>query len=159
MIEIDFENFHDQDYVDEGYDLYVMKNGFGDVLYIGISTQSIWDRWIGWNGHMVWVDKVIYGTSSVGQKIEDHLPDSLKWKIQLWTLEDCIKFCKDELPPSRRLPTINFIEPFMIQKLSSILNVTYNLNPGKDTTPMSEREKKREEILDYWYDKLFNKKT
>ncbi len=158
MLEIDFVKFHDQDYVEEGYELYVMKNGSGDILYVGITTQSIWQRWFGWNGHMVWEDNRIYGISSIGQKIVDHLPDSLNWKIQLWTLEACKTFCKDILPASRRDPTIQFVEPFMIQKLSPILNVTYNLNPGKDTTPMSEREKKREEILDYWYDKIFNKK-
>ena len=114
MIEISFKRFHDQDYVEKGYDLYVMKNGLGDPLYVGISTQSIWERWFGWNGHMVWDGNIIYGTSAVGQKIEDHLPDLLKWKIQLWTLKDCIKFCKHELTATKHQPDIKFIEPFMI---------------------------------------------
>jgi len=158
MIEIVFESFCDHDYVDEGYDLYVMKNGLGEVLYLGISTQSIWERWFGWNGHMHWEANVIFGKSPVGEKILAHWPDSLKWKIQLWTLADCVTFCKDVLPVNRSHLTIKFVEPFMIQKLSPILNVTYNLNPGQDTMPMSEREKKREEILDNMYDKIFNKK-
>jgi hypothetical protein len=47
MIEIDFEKFHNHDYREKGYDLYVMKNGLGDPLYVGISTRSIWELWFG----------------------------------------------------------------------------------------------------------------
>jgi hypothetical protein len=158
MIEIAFEKFHDHVFVERGYDLYVMKNGLGDPLYVGISTRSIWERWFGWNGHMVWDGNTIYGISAVGQKIEDHLPDSLKWKIQLWTLKDCIKFCKQELTERKHLPDIKFIEPLMIQKLSPILNGSYNLKPGKDTTQKSKKEIEREEYLDQMYRALFDKK-
>ena len=158
MIEINFEKFHNQNYVEKGYDLYVMKNGLGDPLYVGISTRSIWERWFGWNGHIVWDGNIIYGASAVGQKIEDHLPESLKWKIQLWTLKDCIKFCKHELTVTKHQPDIRFVEPFMIQKLSPILNGTYNLRPGKDTTPKSKKEIEREKYLDKVYDEIFNKK-
>ena len=157
MIEIDFESFHNKDYLEEGYDLYVVKNGLGDVLYVGISNQSIWERWFGWNGHMLWVDQVIEGNSAVGQKIVDHLPHSLKWKIQLWTLEDCAVFCRDILP-STRIPSIDFTEPYMIRKLSPILNRSYNLNPGRDTTPKSKREIEREKFLDEMYKKIFDNK-
>ncbi len=158
MIELDFERFHNQDYIEEGYDLYVMKNGLGDVLYVGISKQSIWIRWFGWNGHVLWADRVIEGNSPVGKKIVDHLPDSLKWKIQLWTLEDCINFCRDILP-TIRISNIDFIEPYMIQKLSPILNGSYNRRPGKDTTPKSKREIERERSIDELYKKIFDKKT
>ena len=59
MIEIDFESFHNQDYAEEGYSLYVIKNGLGNVLYVGISHLSIWERWFGWNGHILWVDHIV----------------------------------------------------------------------------------------------------
>jgi hypothetical protein len=157
MIEIDFEHFHNQDYMEEGYDLYVMKNGLGDVLYVGISNQSIWERWFGWNGHILWLDHVVEGNSAVGQKIVDHLPGSLKWEIQLWTLEDCVSFCRDILPTTH-IPNIAFIEPYMIQKLSPILNSSYNFHPGKDTTPKSKREIEREKDLDEIYKQIFEKK-
>ena len=51
---------------------------------------------------------------------------------------------------------IQFVEPLMIQKLSPALNVACNLHPGKDTTPISEREKLRKKLLDDAYDKVFN---
>lgn len=35
---MDFERFHKQDFTEEGYDLYVMKNGFGNILYVGITN-------------------------------------------------------------------------------------------------------------------------
>jgi hypothetical protein len=31
MIEIDFESFHNQNYNEKGYELYVMKNGNMDI--------------------------------------------------------------------------------------------------------------------------------
>ena len=86
MIELDFQQFHDQKYREQRYELYMLKNGLGDILYIGISKNDVWQRWFGWGGHMTWDGKVIYGESPVGVKIENHLPDSLSWKIQLWTL-------------------------------------------------------------------------
>jgi hypothetical protein len=46
----------------------------------------------------------------------------------------------------------------MIQKLSPILNDSYNLHPGKDTTPRSKQEIEREKILDDMYKKIFEKK-
>jgi len=158
MIEIEFKRFHKQDYADDGYELYVMKNGSDDVLYVGISTRSIWERWFGWNGHITWNRNTIYGESSIGRKIADHLPDSMKWKIQLWTRDDCIEYCKDVLPPNTQRLTIGFIEPFMIQKLSPILNEIYNLHPGEDTTPKSKKELEHEKMLDEIYKSIFEKK-
>lgn len=158
MIEITFEQFHESNFQEEGFRLYVLKNGLDDTLYVGISMKNIWSRWFAFGGHMIWDGKHIIGQSAVGQKIVDHLPDSLKWKIQLWTLEDCIEFCKDVLPPSRQY-TIESVEPFMINKLSPILNGSYNLHPGKDTTPKSKKEIEREKFLDKMYKKIFDKNS
>jgi hypothetical protein len=36
MIELEFEQFHDHDYAENRYELYVVRNGLGDVLYVGI---------------------------------------------------------------------------------------------------------------------------
>jgi hypothetical protein len=45
----------------------------------------------------------------------------------------------------------------MIRKLSPALNVTYNLNPGKDTTLKSQKEKEREQQADKLYREIFDK--
>ena len=52
MIELHFADFHDQNYEDNGFCLYVTKNGLDDILYIGISTVDVWVRWFGWGGHV-----------------------------------------------------------------------------------------------------------
>jgi hypothetical protein len=158
MIEITFEDFHEHNFDEEGFVLYVLKNGLDDALYVGISRKNIWSRWFAFGGHMIWDGKYIIGQSAVGQKIVDQLPDSLKWKIQLWMFKDCIEFCKDILPPLRQY-TIEFVEPFMIQKLSPILNGSYNLHPGKDTTPKSKKEIESEKFLDKMYKRIFDEKT
>src|SRR6476661_8683758 len=104
---------------------------------------------------MLWVNHVIEGNSPVGQKIVHHLPNSLKWKIQLWTLEDCVSFCNDILPVTH-ISNIELIEPYMILKLSPILNGSYNLHPRKDTTPKSTKEIENEKFLDEMYKKIFD---
>lgn len=159
MIELTFQEFHEQQYREQQYCLYVVKNGNNDILYVGISTNNIWERWFSWGGHMTWDGKVIYGESPIGTKIENHLPDSLKWKIQLWSLEDCLEFCRDKLPDDSSAMTIRDIEPIMIQKLHPALNVMYNLHPGKDTTPKNKKEIEREKYLDKMYREIFDKKT
>ena len=108
---------------------------------------------------MLWDGKVIYGESMLGVKIENHLPDSLNWKIQLWTLKDCLRFCRKELPSDASGITIHDIEPIMIQKISPALNRTYNLTPGKDTTPKSQQEIELERKADAAYDEIFNQKS
>ena len=157
MIELTFQNFHEQKYDDAGYCLYIVKNGLGDVLYIGISEADVWTRWFGWGGHMTWDGDVVYAESPIGVKIENHLPDSLSWNIQLWTLEDCMEFLGDFIPPHVNR-TIQDIEPLMIKRLSPALNRTYNYTPGKDTTPQSDKEKKWENYVNKSYDEIFNKK-
>jgi|GEM_PF-1652919 len=159
MIELAFCDFHDRQYEENLFCLYVIKNGLGDVLYVGISTANIWERWFGWGGHMLWDGNVIYGQSPIGIKIENHLPDSLKWGSQIWTLKDCLDFCKSNLSENTSMLTIHDIEPIMIQRLSPALNTTYNLHPGKDTTPKSKKELESERFLDEMYKKIFDKNT
>jgi hypothetical protein len=140
MIELTFLEFHEQQSLEQQFCLYVVKNGSEDILYVGISTnKDIWERWFGWGVHMTWDGKVIYGESPIGLKIENHLPDSLKWNVQLWSLKDCLEFCRKELPTDTSEVTIHHMEPIMIRKLSPALNATYNLNPGNDNTPKSKK--------------------
>ena len=79
MIEIDFKTLCDQGYAsDEYHQLYVVFNGKGDVLYIGITRRNVWERWFGFGGHMIYDKGRFLGLSAIGTKIEDYLPDSLK---------------------------------------------------------------------------------
>lgn len=157
MIEITFEEFHKQHYKEEGFNLYVVKNGLGDVLYVGISENDVWGRWFGFGGHIVWDGKVIYGESPIGSKIEEHLPSSLLWKIQLWTLDDCIDFCQREIQNNRSSISIRKLEPIMIKKLSPSLNISYNISPGRDTTPRNKKEIENEKYLDKMFRDIFDK--
>ena len=157
MIELNFKQFHEQQYRENRYELYVLKNETGNILYVGISKRDIWERWFGWGGHMTWDGDVIYGESPIGVKIKNNMPDSLNWKIQLWTLKDCLRICRNELSSTAPEITIHDVEPIMIQKLSPVLNATYNLTPGKDTTPKSQKEKELEQKADAAYHEIFNK--
>jgi hypothetical protein len=140
MIELTFLDFHEQQYTEQRFCLYVIKNGNEDILYVGISTNDIWERWFGWGGHMTWDGKTIYGESPIGTHIEDHLPASLHWKIQLWSFKDCLEFCIKDLPNDIYEITIHDIEPIVLRKLSPVLNVTYNLLPRTNTTHESKSD-------------------
>jgi hypothetical protein len=73
MIEITFKDFYELNYREtEAYELYVMKNGHDEVLYVGISSQNIWGRWFGWNGH-IFDDNLIKAYYEVFEK-------NSKWK-------------------------------------------------------------------------------
>jgi hypothetical protein len=157
MIEMTFLEFHEQQYDAQPFCLYVVKNASKDVLYVGISENDIWERWFGWGGHMTWDSNVIYGESPVGLKIENHLPDSFQWEIQLWTLQDCLVFCRGELPSDTSELIVKDLEPIMIRKLSPALNGTYNQKPGNDATPKSKNEVEREKLLDQLYKEIFDK--
>lgn len=158
MIELSFLEFHEQQYNEEQFCLYVVKHLSEETLYVGISTNNIWERWFSWGGHMTWDGKVIYGESPIGLRIENHLPDSLQWKIQLWNLKDCLEFCRDQLSEDVSEITIHDLEPLMIRKLSPVLNATYNLNPSKNTMPRSKKQDEQEKLLDRLYKELFDKK-
>jgi hypothetical protein len=89
MFEITFKDFYELGYEEDAWhELYVVKNGLDEVLYVGITSQKIWDRWFGWNGHIFLSGPILVGRSSVGNKIVDHLPDAWEWKVQLWSLDD-----------------------------------------------------------------------
>jgi integrase/recombinase XerC len=140
MIELTFLEFHEQKYRDQRFCLYVVKNRNEAILYIGISTNDVWERWFAWGGHITWDREIIYGESPIGIKIEDHLPASLHWKIQLWTLRDCLEFCGKELPDDTSGISIHDVEPIMIQKLSPVMNVIYSLQLGKDSLLKGKEE-------------------
>jgi hypothetical protein len=158
MIEITFREFYEYKYEEDGFhELYVMKNGLGEILYIGISNQNIWNRWFGMRGHILDNGKFMSGESLVGKNVVNHLPGSWSWKIQLWTLNDCIEFCKKDLSPNGKY-TIKYLEPLMIKRLKPALNTLYNLTPGADSMPKSEKEKHYEKLLDKAYRDVFEKK-
>jgi hypothetical protein len=159
MIEIIFREFFEYRYRDDEYfELYAMKNGLDEILYVGISSQNEWNRWFGWSGHITAGDKFLVGESEIGRMVVYHLPNSWDWKIQLWKLDDCVEFCADALNPAGRY-NIKLLEPLMIQKLRLSLNVAYNLNPELDHTPKSDKEKQREIELDKAYRNIFEKKN
>jgi len=73
MIEITFKDFCEYRYHEDGfYELYVVKNGLEEILYVGISDQNIWNRWFGWNDHIMGDASYMIGESTVGKKIVDH---------------------------------------------------------------------------------------
>ena len=55
--------------------------------------------------------------------------------------------------------TVRNVEARMIKRLSPALNRHLNLNPGRDTTPKSEKELKWDRYVDQAYDEIFNKKN
>lgn len=157
MIEITFEQFHNQEYVDvqevdpPDYQLYVVKNGLGEVLYVGISKVDIWERWFGGAaGHMqVGSDGQPYGLSRIGKVIERRLPAAWSWKIELWTEKDCRDFLMRETNfGDHNTGTIETLEPLMIQRMEPLYNVSHG--GGQHEDPLISKK------LDDAHRKLFD---
>jgi hypothetical protein len=129
MISLTFENFRNGSYPEEfdvDAELYVVKNET-KVLYVGISHQGIWNRWFSRLGHM---PTNAYGehyyTSLIAREILEKEPESMKWIIELWTKEDCIRFINDEsIKCAPDAIKIDSLEPRMIEKLKPFWNSTY----------------------------------
>jgi len=51
MIEMTFEDYHQANFTEEGFRLYVLKNGLDDTLYVGISRKNIWNRWFAFGAY------------------------------------------------------------------------------------------------------------
>jgi hypothetical protein len=128
MKSLRFSEFYKGQYTDEGFELYLLKDLAGEIMYIGISRDSIWHRWFG--GGPSHMDKgasgKVYGKSYIGEVIERRFPNSWNWVIELWTMDDCLKACEAEFVG--RDPGhvgIEGIEPYMIAKFEPLYNITH----------------------------------
>lgn len=150
MKELKLSEFHSAGYADEGYELYLVRNGEAKVMYIGISRDSVWHRWFGGGPSHMDTDGTgrVYGKSYLGEVIERRFPDSWEWTIELWTKEDCLQVLTPEF--SGRDPNkleIESIEPHMIARFEPLYNVMYG--GGRHEDPLTT------EKLDNVYRDLF----
>jgi hypothetical protein len=145
-----FSEFYEGNYEDHGYELYLIRDPDGNVMYIGISRDSIWHRWFGGGTSHMDRDTIgrIYGKSYIGEVIERRFPISWKWLIELWTKEDCLEVCAAELT-GKDLEKIEIesIEPYMIVRLEPLYNVIHG--GGRHEDPLTTK------TLDTIYKDLF----
>lgn len=150
MNNLRFSDFYKADYEDLGYELYIIKDSDGNVMYVGISRDSIWHRWFG--GGTSHMDRDangrVYGKSYVGEIIERRFPDSWNWIIELWTKEDCLAVCGQDIA-GRDLDAIDIeaTEPYMIRKFEPLYNIAHG--GGRHEDPLTT------EKLDEVYRRLF----
>ena len=118
--------YPDKEYGEDQYQLYVVRKNT-QVLYVGISESNIWNRWFnGGRGHvLINIYGEMIGRSSVGNSVvnEPHL-----CSIELWTLSECIEYCRSTTSFKINRYDIKDIEPIMIHKLKPKLNVIFNTN-------------------------------
>lgn len=137
MKTLTIENFSksEDDFVyDTKYDdknLYIVRNN-ESILYIGISETCIWSRWFSQRGsHMFFgYDFSLHGTSRIGKEIEDNIPNSLLWNIDLWSGKDALDFLEiknswddekgkykifDPFIQVERLCDVRYVETLMIR--------------------------------------------
>lgn len=91
MISIRFIDFRNGDYDNHGecHQLYLVRDEH-EIYYIGISRTGIWYRWFDpFLGHFA-------KHSPIAERITWYGVRSNEWRIELWTLEDCLDFLKPE---------------------------------------------------------------
>jgi hypothetical protein len=129
MLEITFKNFMESDYpgsdMNGPWCVYVLK-ARNKVLYVGKSETGVWDRWFGGlNSHLVKAyDGHWFATTTAGHAVMEHMPESLGWKIELWTREDCVELAGNKYDGWDKygLP-VGYLETDMIKLRKPSLNV------------------------------------
>lgn len=145
-----FSEFYEGNYDEHRSELYLIKDPDENVMYIGISRDSIWHRWFGGGtSHMDRdISGKVYGKSYIGEVIERRFPNSWDWLIELWTKEDCLAICDAEFAgKSLDRIEIDLIEPYMIAKFEPLYNVLHG--GGRHEDPLTTKK------LDTVYKDLF----
>jgi hypothetical protein len=156
MIKLTFSEFYAGDFVDQGYELYIVKDRQQQVMYIGISRDSVWNRWFGGiNSHMDAAQNgLLHGNSIIGEVIQRRFPDSWNWHIELWTKDDCLRRLRDDLngmnDQSVERLDLEGIESYLIKKTSPLYNVM--LAGGRHEDPLVTDK------LDEAYNSIFGSK-
>jgi hypothetical protein len=95
MLTLSFKDFAEPSTdLGEDHEMYVLRND-DDILYVGISVSGIWTRWFNNpSSHMNYYEGglIVGKFSTVGQMVEQNLPDSLSWKMDLWSVQDGLHF-------------------------------------------------------------------
>lgn len=128
MLTMLFSDFYKGDYEDLGFELYLLRDSEGTVMYIGIAKDSIWHRWFeGGTSHMeTETNGRLYGKSLIGEVVERRFPTSWKWSVELWTKEDCLKACGvDYTGKDVKKLAIESLESQMIVKFEPLYNVIH----------------------------------
>jgi hypothetical protein len=125
MITLKFKDFMDGNYKDDfEANLYLLKDG-EKVLYIGITTQDIWNRWFDSRGSHIFRNSEgdYLGWTDAGKFVVKNIPVSLDWIIELYTPDDCKKILEEEFGIAHvdRFD-IRFCESVLIAKFKPSLN-------------------------------------
>lgn len=127
-------------YSETDHKLYVIRNG-DDILYVGISKSGIWNRWFGGLGRMKKINGRWWWKDLISREIIEHMPESLKYTIELYSLDELFEIFKDEIGErytdnAWREATwrLSDLEAMMIEKLHPALNVQNN-RYGRDPHP------------------------
>jgi hypothetical protein len=119
-------------YEDGDHSIYVIRHLGGQVLYVGMSRDNIWNRWFyGCHAHII---TNYYGEwfpgSSIGRYIIGNLPEANDYTVELWDVDECVDFCQDYIQnsPYKNVKRwdVDKAEIVMIKKLSPALNVMHN---------------------------------
>jgi hypothetical protein len=128
MITLNFLEFYNGKYIDQAYELYILRDTENNPMYVGISRFSIWERWFGGGLSHMATNKggKVYGISSIGRVIERRLPSSWNWIIELCTIEDCMQSLAKEFDGKDTTKFgIDKFESILIQQLNPLYNVVH----------------------------------
>jgi hypothetical protein len=145
-----FSEFYKGNYDEVGYELYLVRDTENNVMYVGISRDSVWHRWFdGGTSHMDSdANGNLYGKSYIGEVIERRFPTSWEWTIELWTKEDCLKICGERIK-GRNLHSISIesLEPYMIHKFEPLYNIAHGGGRHEDPLITNKLDKLYKDIF------------
>lgn len=128
MLEVSIDDIINGDWAeldpdDLPYCIYVVREN-ETVFYVGKSERSL-NRL---EEHFSPSSRRSSG-GAIGKFYRQHIEESHRWKIRLYTLEDCQPYIQHLPAPKRQL--LSYVEIAMIQHFRPCLNVKNNPNPSR----------------------------
>ncbi len=117
------------------YHIYVFRDG-EFPLYVGKAEDNIIDRL---EAHL---GLTYRSMGTVRKLVDDNLPDSLTWSIDLYSIEECIVFVQRHFT-SAQSADVNLAERSMILEFSPPLNRQFNPEARLLPSKYSQRREKR----------------
>ena len=101
--------------------IYVVRDG-NSVLYVGKATRGVQNRWLAFpSSHIAHMDENTWiGNSNIGRTIQENLPLSRNWEIDLYTAIECkdvifnhLQNYNDRLTSLAEIAMIQTLKPYL----------------------------------------------
>lgn len=119
---------HDEALDDLDHNLYIMRGADNAALYVGQSSSNVVERICDHLGMGYGYGLSAWDADAVGIFVQDHLPESETWDVELRTFEECVPLMRKHMPHCRVIEkcTLRDAERALMAEFRPRFNVAQN---------------------------------